>query len=82
MSPTPSFPGYRCLWKPAFVTVTAGTAAAIWFEELLLYIEEILALLFISFMAGIIYLFNILVFKSRMPKGEEYWNIKSTGAKK
>jgi hypothetical protein len=71
---------YRRLWKPAAVTGVGVTAFAFWFEEILLYIEEILALILIPIMAGVIYLLNIYIFKSRMPKGEDLTNPNERGA--
>jgi hypothetical protein len=70
---------YRRLWKPAAVTGAGVTAVAFWFEEILLYIEEILAVILLSIMAGVIYLLNIFMFKSRMPKGEDLKNPKDRG---
>jgi hypothetical protein len=70
---------YRRLWKPAAVTGVGVTAVAFWFEEILLYVEEILALILIPIMAGVIYVLNILFFKSRMPKGEDLKNPNDRG---
>jgi hypothetical protein len=71
----------RRFWKPAAVTGAGGTAVVIWFEEILLYAEVILALIFVPILAGMIYLFDILVFKSRIPSRDDL-NIKTTGEKK
>ncbi|NUM45232.1 MAG: hypothetical protein HUU38_11055 [Anaerolineales bacterium] len=65
------FPIIRRFWKPAVATGASGTAAAVWFEEILLYGEEILALIFIPILAGVIYLFDIFIFKSQMPRQED-----------
>ncbi len=70
---------YRKLWKPAAVTGAGATAVAFWSEEILLYLEEILALILIPIMAGVIYLLNIFIFKSRMPKGEDLKNLSDRG---
>jgi hypothetical protein len=70
---------FRRLWKPAAVTGAGVTAVAFWFEEILLYVEEILVLILLPIMAGVIYLFNILLFKSRMPKGEDLKNPNDRG---
>ena len=56
-------------WKPAAATGAGGTAVAVWFEEIMPYAEEILALILIPLMAGVIYLLNIFIFKSQMPDG-------------
>lgn len=71
MSSTPRTPLFRKLWKPAALTGAAGTAAVFWLEEFFLYIEEILALIFLPLLAGVIYLFNVYVFKSHLPEHEE-----------
>ena len=64
------FPVFRRLWKPVVVTGAGGTAVAIWFEEIIAFSAEILALIFLPIMAGVIYLLDILIFKSRMPRRE------------
>ncbi len=65
------FPGIRRLWRPVAVTGAGGTAVAVWFEEIMLYAQEILALIFLPIMAGLIYLLDILMFRSRTPKRED-----------
>lgn len=62
---------FQRFWKPAAVTGTDGPAIAIWYEEFMLYAEEILALVFLPILAGVIFLFNILVFKSRLPRRDD-----------
>lgn len=64
-------PLVRRLWKPAAVTGAGGTAVAVWFEEILLFGQEILALIFLPIIAGAIYLLDIFIFKSRMPKRKD-----------
>jgi hypothetical protein len=76
------FPLARRLWKPAAVTGAGGTAIAIWFEELLLFSQEILALIFLPIIVGAIYLLDIFIFKSRMPFREDLNNISDKGASK
>ena len=66
----PRFPSFRRfslrkhagLWKPAAITGASGSALAIWLDEIMMFGEEILALVFLPIMAGIIYLFDILIF--------------------
>jgi hypothetical protein len=72
---------FRRVWKPAAVTAAGGTAGVIWLEEMIIYAVEILALMFLPFLAGVIYLFNILVFKVNQPERDEL-SIKTTGEKK
>ncbi len=61
----------RPLWKPAALTGAGGTAVAVWLEDILLFGEEILALIFLPVIAGAIYLLDILIFRSRMPRRED-----------
>jgi hypothetical protein len=75
-------PLVRRLWKPAAVTGAGGTAAAVWFEEILLFGQEILALIFLPIIAGVIYLLDISIFKSRMPRREDMKTINDKGADK
>jgi hypothetical protein len=79
---SPRFPIFRRFWKPAVATGAGGTAAAVWFEEIAMFGEEILALIFLPIMAGLIYLLDILIFKSRMPRREDLENPNDRGAKK
>ncbi len=58
-------------WKPATATGAGGAAVAVWFEELILFAEEIITLVSITLLAGVIYLLNILMFNARMPKREK-----------
>lgn len=68
---SPRFPVFRRLWKPVAVTGAGGTALAYWFEEIMMFGEEILALIFLPILAGVIFLLDILIFKSRMPRRED-----------
>lgn len=72
---------FRRFWKPAAITGAGGTAGAIWFEEMLLYAEEVLALVFLPILAGVIFLYNTIVFKSRLPRRDDL-STKSNGEKK
>ena len=82
MSHYPSRFLLRRLWKPAAVTGAGGTAVVIWFEELLVFSQEILALMFLPVIAGAIYLLDIFIFKSRTPRREDMNNIRDKGARK
>ncbi len=73
---------FRRFWKPAAVTGAGGTAVGVWFEEIMLYAEEILALIFLPILAGVIYLLNIFIFNSRMPKREDLQITQNPGEKK
>lgn len=72
----------RRFWKPAAVTGAGGTAVAAWLEEILLFGQEILALIFLPIIAGVIYLLDIFIFRSRMPKREDLINPNDRGAMK
>jgi hypothetical protein len=75
MSPLPAqthhVPFFRRYWKPAAITGAGGTAVVIWFDELSMFGEEILALIILPLLASVIYIFDILVFKSRLPRRED-----------
>lgn len=72
----------RRFWKPAAATGAGGAALAVWLEELLLYAEEVLALIFLPILAGVIYLFNHFIFKSHMPTRNNHHPSNHTGAKR
>lgn len=76
----PRFLKFRRLWKPMAVTGAGGTAAAVWFEEVLLFSQEILGLVFLPLIAGVIYLLDISIFRSRVPKREDLTNPIDRGA--
>jgi hypothetical protein len=79
---SPRFPIFRRFWKPAVVTGAGGTAVAVWFDEIVIFGQEILALILIPIMAGVVYLLDIFIFKSRMPRHEDIENANDRGAKK
>ena len=68
---SPRFPFIRRLWKPVAVTGAGGTAIAYWFEDIVMFGDEILALIILPILAGVIYLLDILIFKSRVPRRED-----------
>lgn len=73
-SPSSRFPVIRRFWKPVAATGAGGTAVVIWFEEMMLFVQDILALIFLPILAGVIYLLNIFAFRSRMPRREDLTN--------
>ena len=79
---SPRVPVFRRLWKPAVVTGAGSTTLAILFDEILMFGEEILALIFLPITAGLIYMFNIFIFNSRMPRREDMEYSDDRGAKK
>jgi hypothetical protein len=67
---------FRRLWKPVVATGTGGTALVIWFEEILVFATEFIGLIFLPILAAIIYLFNIFLFKSFEPQGDDLIKVK------
>jgi len=45
-----------------------GTALVIWFEEWIAFATEFIGVIFLPILAGMIYLFNHIVFKSATPR--------------
>lgn len=78
----PRFPSARRLWKPAVATGVSGAAVVIWLEEIMAFSAEILALILLPIMASVIYLLDIFIFKSRMPKRDDLTPPFDQGAKK
>ena len=59
-------------WIPTATAIGAGgTALVIWFEEIFAIAAEFIGVIFLPILAGIIYLFNHLVFRSAMPRRED-----------
>lgn len=79
---TPRFPIIRRLWKPALATGIGGGATAIWLDEIIAFSAEILGLIMLPFLAGVIYLFDILLFKSHMPRREDIQSTPKKGTRK
>lgn len=73
-SPSSRFPVIRRFWKPIAATGASGTAIVIWSEEMMFFVQDILALIFLPILAGGIYLLNIFAFRSRMPRREDLTN--------
>jgi len=82
MSPQTGFSKLRRFWRPAALTGAGGTAVAVWFEEILLFAQEILALIFLPILAGVIYLLDIFMFKTRLPRREDLNSPTARGEKK
>ncbi len=73
---------WRRWWKPVALAGAGGTAVAVWIDEILAYAEEIIGLILLPIMAGCIYLLDILMFRSRMPRQEDLRNPDDKGARK
>ena len=76
------FPLFRRLWKPAVIIGAGGTAIAVSFDEIRELGHEFLALTFLILLAGSIYLLDIFIFKSCMPRREDMKTINDEGANK
>lgn len=72
----------RRFWKPVAITGAGGSAIAILFEEIILYAEAILAIIFLPILAGLLYLLNIFIFRSHMPSPEDLLTTNKHGDKK
>ena len=68
------FPIFRRLWKPVVVTGAGSAAVAVWWDEIVMFGEEILALILLPIMAGTLYLLDIFIFKSHLPRREDFQN--------
>jgi hypothetical protein len=55
-------------WIPPIVCVGAGgTTLLVWFEEVAVFVTEAIGVILLPILAGVIYLFNIFLFKSALP---------------
>lgn len=79
---SPGFPVFRRIWKPVAVTGAGGTAVVIWFEEIIAFGAEILSLILLTIMASMIYLLDIFIFRSRLPRREDMENKNNLEARK
>lgn len=73
---------WRRWWKPAAITGAGGAAVAVWYDEILMFAEEIIGLVLLPILAGCIYLLDILMFRSRMPRQEDAGNPNNPRARK
>ncbi len=73
---------WRRWWKPVAVAGAGGAAVAVWIDEILMFAEEIIGLILLPIMAGCIYLLDILMFRSRMPRQEDLRNPDNKEARK
>jgi len=75
MNPNPSSGSYPRRWRrwipPATATSAGGTALVIWFEEVVAFVTEFIGVIILPVLAGVIYLFNVYIFKSAMPNADD-----------
>ena len=59
-------------WIPLTTTLgVGGTSLAIWFEEISTFLAEFIGVIVLSVLAGVIYLFDIYIFKSVNPTADD-----------
>ena len=63
-------PAWRRVWKPVVVGA-GGTAIAVWLDDVVMFAEEIIGLILLPILAGVIYLLDILMFRSRLPRQDD-----------
>ena len=61
----------RPLRRLVIAAGVGGAAVVLWLEELMLFADAILTLIFMGIVAGILNLFNYLAFKAQMPRRED-----------
>lgn len=67
----PDSPRRRRSWKPAAAITAGGAALVAWFGEIIATAVEFIGVIFMLIVAGVIYLFNVYVFKSAAPKADD-----------
>ncbi len=76
------FSMFRRFWKPAFTTGAGGVAALFWLDEIMAFGQELLALLVLPIMAGALFLLDIFMFRTRMPRSEDIHGHNKNGVEK
>jgi hypothetical protein len=75
MNPKPSSGSHPRHWRrwasPMATFGAVGTTLVIWFEEVVAFATEFIGVILLPILVGIIYLFNVYVFKSAMPKADD-----------
>ena len=69
--PTNTTSALRKYWKPVLATGAGGASLVLWFEEIVLIGLDLLVLIGLVLLAGPIYLYNYIVFKSATPRRED-----------
>ena len=67
----PNSPRRRRSWKPVAAITAGGVALVTWFGEIIATAAELIGVIFMFILAGVIYLFNVYVFKSAAPKADD-----------
>ena len=75
MNHTPSSGSRPRRWKrwipPATGIGAGGAILVIWYEEVAAFVTEFIGVIVLPILAGVIYLFNICLFKSAKPKADD-----------
>jgi len=75
MNQNPSSGSRPKRWKrwipPVTVVGAGGTSLAIWFEEVTAFLTEFIGVIMLPVLAGVVYLFNVYIFKSAKPKADD-----------
>jgi len=79
--PNSRFPIFRRFWKPALATGVGGTTLAIWFEEIMVLVADVIGVILLGILGGLICLFDHFVFKSRTPRREDLQDTTNKGKK-
>jgi len=72
---------FRKLWKPAAATGAGGTTLAIWFEEIMIFVVDLIGVILLAILGGLICLFDNFVFKSRTPRCDDLQDTTDKGVK-
>jgi hypothetical protein len=67
---------------PAAAAGAGGTALVVWLEELMILVAELIGVILLPILAGIIFLFNHLVFKTAMPRKLDRRDVKNTSGER
>lgn len=68
--------------RPVAAAGAGGTALVIWLEELMILAAELIGVIFLPILAGIIFLFNHILFKATMPRKLDRHDVKSTSGER
>jgi hypothetical protein len=65
------FRRWRQSWKPPAAITASAKALVTWFEETIATAAEIIKVVFMFIMTGVIYLFNVYVFRFAAPEADD-----------
>lgn len=79
--PVSRFSRFRKLWKPAVATGAGGTTFVIWFEEVAAFATDFIGVILLAILGGLVCLFDNFIFKSRIPRREDFQDTIDKGVK-